>query len=100
MHKFPKEIARALRSFRNAHRLNLLRCVRIAPGHGACDAAQSQTGIEYPGDAVPRLPLAQCARARCECNYEPVGSSRLEELNVNKKTPVKRATEQSRPKRS
>jgi hypothetical protein len=95
MHKYPKEIARSLRSFRNAHRLNLLRCVRIAPGHGACDAARSQAGIEYPGNVVPRLPLAQCTSLRCECNYEPVGSSRLDQLNVNKKSSVKRSAEES-----
>jgi hypothetical protein len=95
MHKYPKEIARSLRSFRNAHRLNLLRCVRIAPGHGACDAARSQAGIEYPGNVVPRLPLAQCASLHCECIYEPVGSSRLDQLNVNKKSSFKRSTEES-----
>lgn|SRR5690348_17233797 len=100
MHKYPKEIARSLRSFRNAHRLNLLRCVRIAPGREACDAARSLAGVEYPGDVVPRLPLAQCARARCECKYDPVGSSRLDQLNVNKKPYSKRATQGSRPKRS
>jgi hypothetical protein len=100
MHKSPKEIARSLRSFRNAHRLNLLLCVRIAPGHGACDAARSQVGVEYLGDVVPRLPLAHCTRARCECNYEPVGSSRLDQLNVNRKTSSKRVIKESRPKRS
>ena len=46
MHKSPKEIARSLRAFQNAHRLNLLRCIRIAPGDGACDAARSQVGLD------------------------------------------------------
>jgi hypothetical protein len=99
MHKSPKEIARSLRSFRNAHRLKLLLCVRIAPGHGACDAARSQAGVEYLGDVVPRLPLAQCTRARCRCDYVPVGSRRLDRLNANKKSRSKRVIEQSRPKR-
>ena len=99
MHKSPKEIARSLRAFRNAHRLNLLRCVRIAPGDGACDAARSQVGVEYLGGVVPRLPLAQCTRARCECDYVPVGSKGLDRLNVNKRSPVKRVIEKSRPKR-
>jgi hypothetical protein len=85
MHKNPKEIARALRAFRNAHKLNLLRCVRIVSGDRACDAARSQAGIEYSGDIVPRLPLAQCTRVVCECDYEPSGSRRLDRLNVNKK---------------
>ena len=99
MHKSPKEIARSLRAFRNAHRLNLLRCIRIAPGDGACDAARSQVGVEYLGGVVPRLPLAQCTRARCECDYVPVGSKGLDRLNVNKRSPVKRVIEKSRPKR-
>ena len=42
MHKTPKDIARSLRVFRNAHRLGLLRCVRILPGKYACDAAMAQ----------------------------------------------------------
>lgn len=100
MHKNPKEIARSLRAFRNAHRLNLLRCVRITAGHGACDAARSQASIEYLGDAVPPLPLAHCTRTRCECNYEPVGSRRLDQLNANRKSSSKRGTEETRPKRS
>jgi hypothetical protein len=100
MHKSPKEIARSLRAFRNAHRLNLLRCVRIAPGDAACDVARSQAGTEYLGDVVPRLPLAQCTRARCECNYEPVGSGRLDQLNANRKSSAKRVIKLSRPKRS
>jgi len=100
MHKSPKEIARSLRSFRNAHRLNLLRCVRIVPGDGACDAARSQSAIEYLGNVVPRLPLADCTRALCKCDYEPVGSRRLAELDVNRKSSSRRATGRSRPKRS
>ena len=63
MHKSPKQIARSLRAFRNAQRMGLLRCVRIAPGPNACEAARSQRGIEYLGNAIPRLPLAQCVRA-------------------------------------
>jgi hypothetical protein len=100
MHKSPKEIARALRLFRRAHGLRLLRCVRIAPSGVACDAARSQAGIEYSGDGVPRLPLAHCTRACCECDYEPVGSERLDQLNVNAKSSAKGVTKGNRPKRS
>jgi hypothetical protein len=85
MHKCPKEIARSLRAFRNAHRMHLLRCVRITPGDNACKAAQSQTGVEYLGDVVPRLPLPRCTRALCECDYKPVGSNQLDRLNANRK---------------
>ena len=85
MHKSPRDIARSLRAFRKAHKLRLLRCVRIAPGPDACEAARLQAGVEYLGNVVPRLPLAQCTRAVCECNYEPVGSSQLDQLNVNRK---------------
>jgi hypothetical protein len=98
MHKSPKEIARSLRAFRNAHKLKLLRCVRIASGDGACDAARSQAGIEYSGDLVPRLPLTQCNRALCECDYEPVGSSRLDQLDVNGKASIKRIIKGNRPR--
>ena len=87
MHKSPKQIARSLRAFRNAHRMGLLRCVRIAPGPNACEAARSQRGIEYLGNAIPRLPLAQCLRADCECDYHPVGSEKLRSLYVGKPLP-------------
>ena len=84
MHKSPKQIARSLRAFRNAQRMGLLRCVRIEPGLNACEAAQSQRDIEYLGNAIPRLPLAQCARAECECDYLPVGSKKFDSLYVRK----------------
>jgi hypothetical protein len=77
MHKTPKQIARSLRAFRNAHRLGLLRSVRISPGPGACEAARSQYSVEYLGNVVPRLPLAQCTRGHCECEYVPMGSEKL-----------------------
>ena len=77
MHKTPKDIARSLRAFRNAHRLGLLRSVRISPGKHACEAAMAQDRMEYLGNAVPRLPLAQCKRALCECDYVPVGTDKL-----------------------
>jgi hypothetical protein len=84
MHKTPKDIARSLRAFRNAHRLGLLRCVRISLGEHACEAARMQNKMEYLGNAVPRLPLAQCTRARCECDYVPVGTEKLKRLNANR----------------
>ena len=77
MHKTPAQIARSLRAFRNAHRLGLLRSVRILPGRDACNAARRQTTVEYMGNVVPRLPLAQCTHATCECGYLPVGGGRL-----------------------
>jgi hypothetical protein len=77
MHNTPKDIARSLRAFRNAHRLGLLRCVRISPGEHACEAAAAQSRMEYLGNAVPRLPLAQCTRTHCECIYDPVGTDKL-----------------------
>jgi hypothetical protein len=77
MHNAPAQIARSLRAFRNAHRLKLLRSVRISPGNNACKAALSQTHVEYLGNVVPRLPLIDCTRARCECTYVPVGGGKL-----------------------
>jgi len=85
MHKTPKEIARSLRAFRNAHGLGLLRCVRILPGEHACDAARVKGGIEYLGTAAPSLPLAQCTQTPCECDYIPFGSEKLERLNANRR---------------
>jgi len=85
MHKTPAQIARSLRAFRNAYRLGLLRSVRIVPGPKACDAAQSQSSIEYLGNRVPRLPLPECTCIRCECDYMPAGSRRLHQLNVSGK---------------
>ena len=91
MHRTPTQIARSLRAFRNAHRQGLLRSVRIAPGSNACHAVQSQQGIEYSGDVVPRLPLPECTLAKCHCKYVPSGSSRLRRLVAGKK-PLPSAT--------
>lgn len=77
MHKTPAQIARSLRAFRNAHRLGLLRSVRISPGYNACEAAQSQVHVEYMGNIVPRLPLTECTQAKCECTYIPIGGGKL-----------------------
>jgi hypothetical protein len=85
MHKTPKQIARSLRAFRNAHRLGLLRSVRISPGPDACEAARSLYGVEYLGIVVPRLPLAQCTRDHCECQYVPNGSEKLRRLRATGK---------------
>jgi hypothetical protein len=82
MHKSPKQIARSLRAFKNAQRLGLLRCVRISPGIAACDASRSQDGIEYRGNLVPPLPLAQCTQSYCECKYLSVGSAKLRRLFI------------------
>ena len=85
MHKAPSQIARSLRAFRNARRLGLLRSVRISPGAHACEAARLQQGIEYMGDIVPRLPLAECTRGLCNCKYAPLGSSRMHRLIASDK---------------
>ena len=82
MHKTPRQIARSLRAFRNAHRLGLLHHVCISPGPGACEAARNLHGIEYPGNAVPRLPLDQCTSDQCECKYQPAGSAKLRHMLV------------------
>jgi hypothetical protein len=87
MHKTPAQIARSLRAFRKAHKLGLLRSVRISPGPGACEQARSQRGVEYLGDIVPPLPLSRCTCERCECDYLPAGSSLLRRLNVFRKRP-------------
>jgi hypothetical protein len=84
MHKTPAQIARSLRAFRNAHRLGLLRCVRVVPGPNACETARSQYGVEYLGNVVPRLPLAQCTRDHCECEYKPISSEQFRRLYVGK----------------
>jgi hypothetical protein len=86
MHKTPKDIARSLRAFRSAHQLGLLQCVRISPGRRACEAATAQGRLEYLGNAVPLLPLAQCTRTNCECDYDPVGTDRLRYIDWNKLT--------------
>lgn len=82
MHKTPKEIARALRTFRNAHRLGLLHSIRVSPGRDACEAAQLQNGVEYPWNLVPALPLPQCTCDLCECKYLSTGTAQLCRLNA------------------
>lgn len=82
MHKSPNQIARTLRAFRNAHRLGLLRSVRISFGPDACDVARSQNGVEYMGNVVPRLPLAGCTRGLCDCKYVPSGTDHLHRLDA------------------
>lgn len=89
MHKTPSQIARSLRAFWNAHRLGLLQSVCILPGPEACQAAHSQVGVEYRGDAVPGLPLKNCTRDTCECKYAPVGSDQFRRLNAPRKRPAK-----------
>jgi len=85
MHRTPREIARSLRAFRNAHKLGLLRCVRILPGDAPCTVVRSQLGLEYLGNDVPRLPLPQCTNNRCDCRYVPIGSGQLHRLNATGK---------------
>jgi hypothetical protein len=82
MHKTPAQIARTLRAFRNAHRLELLRSVCVSPGRRACDAARLQYGLEYLGNIVPRLRLAECMGEHCECKYVPLGSEQLHKLRA------------------
>jgi hypothetical protein len=89
MHKSPLQIARALRTLKNAQRLGLLRAVRVLPGRNACEAALAQTDVEYSGNTVPHLPLAQCTRDHCECKYVPVGSDQLRTLDLTGKSPSK-----------
>ena len=86
MHKSPSQIARSLRAFRNAHRLGLLHSVRILPGPNPCEAVVGQFGREYPGNTVPRLPLPQCTRNRCECKYVAIGSEKFRRLRTTKPT--------------
>ena len=83
MAKTPREIARVLRAFRNAHRLGLLRHVCIVPGTNACEATLAQKKQKYAGNAVPRLPLPDCRSADCRCDYLPVGSGKLHNLDAN-----------------
>jgi hypothetical protein len=85
MQKRPAQIARSLRAFRNAHRLGLLRYVRIVPGARACDAALAQHGVKYPGNLVPRLPLPRCTAENCLCHYTPVGTEKLRQLSISGK---------------
>jgi hypothetical protein len=42
--------------------------------------------MEYLGNAVPRLPLAQCKRAYCECDYVPTGTEKLQRMDANRPT--------------
>ena len=86
MHKSPSQIANSLRAFRNAHRLGLLRGVRILPGPNPCEAVVGQFGMEYPGNTVPRLPLRRCTGNRCECNYVAIGSEKFHRLPATKRT--------------
>ncbi len=89
MRKTPSQIARSLRALKNAHRLGLLRGVRILPGRDACEAALAQFGVEYSGSTVPHLPLAQCTRALCECKYAPIGSDQFRRLYATGKSSSK-----------
>ena len=89
MHKSPSQIARSLRAFRKAHRLGLLRGVRILPGPNPCAGVVGQFGSEYPGNTVPRLPLLRCRRNRCECKYVAIGSEKFRRLPTTKLTPEK-----------
>jgi hypothetical protein len=74
MHKTPKHIARSLRAFKRAHKLGLLHHVYITPGASACEAVRSQKGVSYICNAVPRLPLGECTRKHCDCDYAPIAS--------------------------
>ena len=82
MQKAPKQIARSLRAFRNAHRLGLVRGVRVSPGRQACPEVLKQFGSEYATDRVPHLPLAQCSLAECQCKYVPVGTEKFRRLRA------------------
>jgi hypothetical protein len=84
MHKSPSQIARSLRSLQNAHRLGLLRGVRILPGRNACEAVLEQFGREYLGNTVPHLPLPQCTGGSCECKYVPIGSQKFRRLRATR----------------
>jgi hypothetical protein len=77
VHRTPKHIARALRAFRRAHKLGLLQHVRIVPGASACIAAHAQRGISYICDAVPELPLGECTRQECDCDYAPMAKRKI-----------------------
>jgi len=85
IHNSPRQIAQALRALRNAHKLGLLRAVRILPGPKPCEAVVAQFGTEYPGNKVPRLPLRRCTRNRCDCKYVPIGSEKFHRLRTTKK---------------
>jgi hypothetical protein len=89
MRKTPSQVARSLRALKNAQRLGLLRGVRVLPGRDACEAALAQFGVEYSGNTVPHLPLAQCTRDHCECKYVPIGSDQLRRLDATGKSPSK-----------
>jgi hypothetical protein len=89
MRKTPSQIARALRALKNAQRLGLLRAVRVLPGRDACEAVVAQFGVDYSGNTVPHLPLAQCTRDQCECKYVPIGSDQLRALDAIGKSPSK-----------
>jgi hypothetical protein len=82
MHKTPSQIARSLRGLRNAQNLGLLRSVRIEPGRDACETVVAQFGTDYSGNAVPSLPLTQCNRSSCECNYVPIATVKLRRPNA------------------
>ena len=86
MHTSPSQIARSLRAFRKAHRLDLLRGVRILPGPNPCAGVIGQFDSEYPGNIVPRLPLPRCGRNRYECKYVAIGSEKFRRLRTTKPT--------------
>ena len=89
IHKSPKDVARALRAFKNARKLGLLRDVRIVPGPASCEPACAQQNVDYLGSTVPQLPLAECTREFCTCEYQPCGSELLQRLNVAGRMPEK-----------
>ena len=89
MKKAPSQMARALRAFKNAHRLGLLRGVFVLPGSNACDAAIEQFSAVYSVDNLPELPLAQCTCEHCDCKYHLIGSDKLRNLDLTGESPSK-----------
>lgn len=55
------------------------RSVSVVPGGGACDTARRLMNRRWLAGEAPRLPLAPCDSARCQCRYRRYTDRRDEE---------------------
>ena len=54
---------------------NLL-VLRTGPGGCSCAASRQFSGKTFDRASAPKLPLASCARADCECRFEAIADRR------------------------
>jgi hypothetical protein len=52
------------------------RTVVVPDPEKACPAARRMDGQSFPNESAPRLPLANCSVANCQCHYVPAKERR------------------------